>query len=81
MNEIWEVEVFRKAKTPPKGESINGVNQNLCPQTQPPQLDFDPENTVVSRPLQRIKNSYRNAVIPKKAILHRFGQYTQKYEH
>ena len=48
--------VIEKAKTPPKAKSINGVNQNICPQTQPPQLDFDPENTVASRPLQRIKN-------------------------
>ena len=30
------------------------------------QLDSDPENTLASRPLQRIKNSYRNTVIHKK---------------
>ena len=63
---------YRKAKTPPKAKSINGVNQNICSQTKPPQLDFDPENTVSSRPLQRIKNSYRNAGIPLKAIWHYF---------
>ena len=56
--------VIEKVKTPPKAKSINGVNQNICPQTQPPELDFDPENTVSSRSLQRIKNSYRNPVIP-----------------
>ena len=28
--------------------------------------DVDPENTVAPRPLQRIKNSYQNAVIPEK---------------
>ena len=64
--------VIEKAKTPPKVKSINGVNQNICPKMQPPQLDFDPENTAASRPVQRIKNSYCNAVIPKKAILHHF---------
>ena len=58
--------VIEKAKTPPKAKTMNGVNQNICLQTQPPQLDFDPENTVAYPPLQRIKNSYRNAVIPKK---------------
>ena len=58
--------VTETAKTPPKAKSINGVDQNVFPQTQSPQLDFDPENTVASRPLQRIKNSNRNAVIPKK---------------
>ena len=40
--------VIEKAKTSPTAKSINGVNQNICPQTQPPQLDFDPENTVAS---------------------------------
>ena len=50
--------VIEKAKTLPKAKSINGLNQNICPQTQPPQLGFDPENTVASRPFQRIKNSY-----------------------
>ena len=57
--------VIEKSKNPPKAKSINGVNQNICPQTQPPQLDFDLVNTVASRPLQRIKNFYRNAVISK----------------
>ena len=61
------------AKTRPKPRSINGVNQNICPQTQPPQLDFDPENTVASRPFQRIKNSYRNAIIPKKGYIELFS--------
>ena len=42
------------------------MNRDICPHTEPPQLDFDPENTEASRPLQRITNSYRNAVIPKK---------------
>ena len=58
--------VIEKAKTPPKAKNINGVNQNICPQTQTSQLDSDPENTLASRPLQRIKNSYRNTVIHKK---------------
>ena len=40
--------VIEKVKTPPKAKSMNGVNQNICPQTQPQQLDFDPENTVAS---------------------------------
>ena len=50
--------VVEKVKTPPKVKNINGVNQNICSQTQPSQLDSDPENTVVSasRPFQRIKN-------------------------
>ena len=47
-----EVLIIEKAKTPPKAKSINGVNQNICPQTQPPQLDFDPKDTVAFRPLQ-----------------------------
>ena len=38
--------VIEKAKTPPKAKNINEGNQSICPQTQPPQLDFDPENTV-----------------------------------
>ena len=58
--------VIEKAKTPPKAKNIIGVNQNICPQTQLSQWNSDPENTVASRPLQQIKNSYRNAVIPKK---------------
>ena len=62
--------VIEKAKTPPKTKNINGVNQNICPQTQTSKLDPDLENTLASRPLQRIKNSYRNTVIhKKKAIL------------
>ena len=65
--------VTEKAKTPPNAESINGVNQNIRPRTLPPQLDFDPENTVDFRPLQRIKNSYRNAVIPKKGDIALFS--------
>ena len=40
---------------------------------QPPQLVFDPENTVVSRPYQRIKNSYRNTVIPEKSDIALFS--------
>ena len=67
--------VIEKAKTPPKVKNINGVNQNICPQTQPSQLDSDPENTVVSasRPFQRIKNSYRNDVIHKKGDIALFS--------
>ena len=58
--------VIEKAKPLPKAKSINGVNQNICPQTQPSQKE-------ASRSLQRVKNSYRNAVIPKKkAMLHCF---------
>ena len=45
--------VIEKAKTSPKAKNINGVNQNVCPQTQTSQLDSDAE----SRPLQRIRNS------------------------
>ena len=59
--------LIEKAKFPPKAKSTNGGNQSICPQIQPPQLDFDPENTVASRPLQRIKNSYRYSTIPKKS--------------
>ena len=74
--------VIEKAKTLPKAKSINGVNQNICPQTQPSQKEFDPENTVVSRSLQRVKNYYRNAVIPKKRQCYTvFRQYTYRYEH
>ena len=58
--------VIEKAKTPPKAKSINGVNQNICPQTQTSQLGSDPENTLASRPLQRIKYSYQNTFIHKK---------------
>ena len=58
--------VMKKLETLTKAKIINAVNQNICPQTQPPQLDFDPENTVAPRSLQRINNSYRNAAIPKK---------------
>ena len=49
------------------------MNQNICSQTQPPQIDFDPENTVASRPLQRMENSYQNAVIPKKVDIALFS--------
>ena len=58
--------VIEKSKTPPKAKNINGVNRNICPQTHISQLGSDPENTLASRPLQRIKNSYRNTVIHKK---------------
>ena len=64
--------VIEKVKTLPKSENINEVNQNICPQTQPSKLDFDFESTVASRPLQRIKSSYWNAINCKKAILHYF---------
>ena len=64
--------VIENAKTLPKAKNINGVNQNICPQMQISQLDSDPENNLASRPLQRIKNSYRNTVIHRKAILHYF---------
>ena len=50
-------------------ENINGVNQNICPQTQTSQLDSDSE----SRPLQRIRNSYRNTVINKKGDIALFS--------
>ena len=70
--------VTEKAKTPPKAKSINGVNQNIRPRTLPPQLDFDPENTVDFRPLQRIKNSYGNAVIPKKGDIALFSGSTPR---
>ena len=63
--------VIEKPKTPPKAKNINGVNQNICPYTQPSQLDSDPENKF--RPLQRIKNSYRNAVIHKKGNITLFS--------
>ena len=43
--------VIEKAKTPPKAKSING--QNIYPQTQLQQLDFDPENSLASRPLSK----------------------------
>ena len=64
--------VIEKAKTPPETKNINGVNQNICPQTQTSQVDSDPENTSASHPLQRIKYSYKNTIIQKKAILHYF---------
>ena len=63
--------VIEKPKTPPKAKNINGVNHNICPQTQPSELDSDPENT--SRPLQRIKNYYRNTVIHKKGNIKFFS--------
>ena len=59
-------------KTPPKAKGINGVNQNICPQMQPPQLDFDPENTVASRPLNGLKTPIEMLSSLKKAILHYF---------
>ena len=31
-----KIVVIEKAKIPPKAKSINGVNQNICPQNQPP---------------------------------------------
>ena len=65
--------VIEKAKTPPKAKNINGVNQNICPQTQTSQLDSDSGNTLASRPLQRIKNSYRNTVIHKKGDIALFS--------
>ena len=69
--------ITEKAKTLPKAKNINGMNQNICPQTQPLQLlDFDSENTVASRPLHRIKNSYWNAVIPKKGGIALFSDST-----
>ena len=49
------------------------MNQNICSQTQPPQLDFDPKSNVASRSLQRIKNFYRNAVTPKKGNIALFS--------
>ena len=58
--------VIEKAKTPPKAKNINGLNENICPQMQKSQLDSDPENTLASRPLQRIKNSHQNTAIHKK---------------
>ena len=41
--------VIEKSKTPPKAKSINGMDLNICLQTQLPQLDFDPKNTVATR--------------------------------
>ena len=58
--------VMEKAKTPPEAKSINGVNQNICPQTQTSQLESDPENNSAFRPLQRIKYSHKNTIIHKK---------------
>ena len=69
----WKVLLIEKAKTPPKAKTINAVNRDICPRTEPPQLDFDPENTEAFRPLQRITNSYRNAVIPKKGDIALFS--------
>ena len=48
--------VIEKVKTLPKAKNISGVNQNICPQTQPSQLDSDPKNYGASRPFQMIKN-------------------------
>lgn len=58
--------VIEKEKTLPKAKNSNGVNQNICPQMQSPQLDFDSQNNVASRPLQWIQNFYRHAGVPKK---------------
>ena len=75
---LYEIEfkgkmlVIQKEKTLPKAKS-NGVNQNTCPQMQSPQLDFDSENTVASRSLQWIQNSYRHAVMPKKGVIRLFS--------
>ena len=48
--------VIEKARTLRKAKSINEANKNICLQTPSSQLDFDPENTVASRPFQRIKS-------------------------
>ena len=64
--------VIEKAKTPSKAKNINGVNQNICPQTQISQSDSDPENTLASRPLQRMKTLIEIPSSIKKAILHYF---------
>ena len=58
---IGKTLAIEKAKTPPKAKNINGVNQNICPQTQISQLDPDPENTIIEIPSSI-----------KKAILHYF---------
>ena len=65
--------VIEKVKALPKAKSVNGVNQNMCPQTQPPQLDLDRVNTVASTDL------FKGLKIPieilpslKKAMLHYF---------
>ena len=65
--------VIEKAKTLPKAKNINGVNQNICPQTPISQLDSDPENTLACQPFQRIKNSYRNTVIHEKGDIAQFS--------
>ena len=59
--------VIEKAKTLPKAENINEVNQNTCPQTQTSQLDPGLENTLASRPLQR------NTAIHKKGDIALFS--------
>ena len=59
--------VIEKAKTLSKAKSVYRLNQNICPQTQPPRLDFNSENIAASQPLQRVKNSNRNGVILKKS--------------
>ena len=56
--DLNEICYLKKAKSLPKAKNINRVNQNICPQTQPSQLDSDPENTLAFQPLQQIKNSY-----------------------
>ena len=64
--------VIENTKTPPKAKSINGGNQNICPQTQPPQLDFDPENTAASELFNGLKTPIEMLPSLKKAILHCF---------
>ena len=58
---IGKTLAIEKAKTPPKAKNINGVNQNIRPQTQISQLDPDLENTIIEIPSSI-----------KKAILHYF---------
>ena len=65
--------VIQKLKNPPKAKMINGGNQKICPQKQPSQLDFDPENTEAFWPLQRISNYCQNAAIFKKGDIALFS--------
>ena len=71
-----EMLIIEKEKSPANAKNINRVNQNICPQTQTSQLDSDPVKTLSSRPLQWIKNSYRNTVIHKRRYCTIFRQYT-----
>ena len=50
--------------------SMEGIR--ICPHTQPPQLDFDPENTVASRPLNGLIIPIEMLPSLKKTILHCF---------